>query len=201
MQQIQRSSERQKEILTATLSLVGKHGVQNVTIAQICQQSGASVGSVYHHFGDREGILYALYRESFASCFEQIREAVVVAESAEAGIQALVFTYLQWVEANPERASFIYEASQGSLLRRYVAEIQAFKGAFYADIFAWMGPFIARGEIIALPPWAYDAIMMGPAHEFARRWLGGFRDMPMGEAREIIAAAVWRAIGGKTAVI
>lgn len=47
----------------------------------------------------------------------------------------------------------------------------AFKGEFYGAIMQWMQPHIASGEIIALPPWAYDVIMMGPAHEFARRWL------------------------------
>lgn len=50
-------------------------------------------------------------------------------------------------------------------------QIMAFKGEFYAAIMQWMQPHIASGEIIALPPWAYDVIMMGPAHEFARRWL------------------------------
>lgn len=196
MQQTQRSSERRNEILAATLALVGEQGVQNVTIAQICQLSGASVGSVYHHFGDREGVLYGLYQESFAICFEQLREAVVRSKNAQAGIEALVCTYLQWVATNPERASFIYEASQGTLLRRYANEIQAFKGAFYTSVFAWMQPFIAAGELIELPPWAYDAIIMGPAHEFARRWLGGLREMPMAEAEGVIAAAIWRAVRG-----
>jgi hypothetical protein len=57
-----------------------------------------------------------------------------------------------------------------------------------------MQPYMASGEIIALPPWAYDVIMMGPAHEFARRWLAGMREMPLTRAQTIIANAIWRAV-------
>ena len=185
---------RQAAILTATLELVSEKGVTAVTMSDICGRSGASVGSVYHHFKDREGVLYALYRDCFADCFDQLRTAVLATNTAQAGIQSLVHTYLTWVEANPRQATFIYEASQGTLLRSYAAEIAAFKGAFYAGIFAWMVPFVESGELLRLPPWAYDAIMMGPAHEFARRWLGGMQELSMPEAKTIIADAVWRAI-------
>ena len=188
------TAERQAAILAATLELVGEKGVTAVTMSDICGRSGASVGSVYHHFKDREGVLYALYRDCFEDCFAQLRTAVLATTTAQEGITALVNTYLAWVAAHPSRATFIYEASQGTLLRSYQAEIAAFKGAFYADIFAWMRPFVESGELLRLPPWAYDAIMMGPAHEFARRWLGGTQELSMDEAKNIIAAAVWRAV-------
>ncbi|MBK8905759.1 MAG: TetR/AcrR family transcriptional regulator [Anaerolineaceae bacterium] len=188
------TAERQAAILAATLELVGEKGVTAVTMSDICGRSGASVGSVYHHFKDREGVLYALYRDCFENCFAQLRTAVLATTTAQEGITALVNTYLAWVAAHPSRATFIYEASQGTLLRSYQAEIAAFKGAFYADIFAWMRPFVESGELLRLPPWAYDAIMMGPAHEFARRWLGGMQELSLDEAKNIIAAAVWRAV-------
>ena len=188
------TAARQTAILDATLELVGEKGVTAVTMSDICGRSGASVGSVYHHFKDREGVLYALYHDCFADCFDQLRTAVLSTTSAQEGITALVHMYLDWVEANPSRATFIYEASQGTLLRSYAAEIVAFKSAFYADIFAWMSPFVAAGELLRLPPWAYDAIMMGPAHEFARRWLAGMQELSMAQAKTIIAGAVWRAV-------
>ncbi|WP_420644780.1 TetR/AcrR family transcriptional regulator [Candidatus Leptofilum sp.] len=185
---------RRAAILAATLELVGEKGVTAVTMSDICARSGASVGSVYHHFKDREGVLYGLYKDCFDDCFSQLRTAVVATTEAKSGIKTLVHTYLDWVAANPVRAAFIYEASQGTLLRSYQADILAFKGAFYADIFAWMLPFVESGELLRLPPWAYDAIIMGPAHEFARRWLGGMQELAFEEAKNIIATAVWRAV-------
>ncbi len=188
------TAARQAAILSATLALVGEKGVTAVTMNDICGRSGASVGSVYHHFKDREGVLYALYRDCFEGCFAELRTAVLATTTAREGIFALVNSYLEWVATHPSQATFIYEASQGTLLRSYQAEIVTFKGAFYADIFAWMRPFVEAGDLLRLPLWAYDAIMMGPAHEFARRWLAGMQELALDEAKTIIATAVWRAM-------
>ena len=188
------TAARQAAILAATLELVSEKGVTAVTMTDICSRSGASIGSIYHHFNDREGVLYALYQNCLEACFAQLLPAVHTTTDAQTGIKALVHTYLGWVAANPVHANFIYEASQGTLLRNYMPQILAFKETFYNDVFAWMAPFVEEGELLRLPPWAYDAIMMGPAHEFSRRWLGGMPELSMVEAQTIIAEAVWRAM-------
>lgn len=189
-----RSADRRQQILLATLAQFSEHGLMNTTISAISQRSGASVGSIYHHFGDREGVLYALYRQCFSACFEELKQAVQAETTAKGGIIALVSTYLAWIEAHPQYGRFMYEASGGDLLLNHHEQIMAFKSEFYTEIIQWMQPHIAAGEIIALPPWAYDVIMMGPAHEFARRWLAGMREMPLETAQTIIADAIWRAI-------
>lgn len=188
------SADRRQAILAATLQAVAARGLHKTTITEIQQRSGASVGSIYHHFGDREGVLYALYIESLTDCFTQLSAALQQAATARDGIRGMACAYLTWVEVNPERASFIYEASQGDLLRSYRSAILQFKEAFYMDMVTWMRPYLQSGELITLPPWAYDAILMGPAHEFARRWLGGLQKLSMADAQTIIADAVWRAI-------
>lgn len=188
---------RQQQILSATLALFSEHGLANTTISAISERSGASVGSIYHHFGDREGVLYALYEQSFLACFTQLKEAVLAESMARAGIVALVHTYLGWIEANVVNGRFMYEASGGDLLLNHHDHIQAFKSDFYTAVMAWMTPHIEAGDIIALPPWAYDVIMMGPAHEFARRWLAGMREMSIETAQTIIADAIWRAVHPK----
>ncbi|MEM7330807.1 MAG: TetR/AcrR family transcriptional regulator [Chloroflexota bacterium] len=188
------SQLRRTKILDATLLLFSENGLSQLRIAEISKRSGASIGSIYHHFKDREGVIYALYHDSFVDCFEQLRQSILEETDAESGIKRFVVSYLQWVFENPAQASFIYAASQEEILRRHQDELHAFKSQFYLDIFSWMSPFIQSGELLALPPWAYDAIIMGPAHEFSRRWLGGLRDLSMEEAQSIIADAVWRAI-------
>ncbi|MDX1416130.1 MAG: TetR/AcrR family transcriptional regulator [Candidatus Promineifilaceae bacterium] len=188
------SAARRRQILQATLAEFSEHGLNHMTIAAISARSGASVGSIYHHFGDREGVLYALYHQCFSTCFDELKQAVQSETSARAGMIALVTTYLGWIDAHPQHGRFMYEASGGDLLLHHRDQIVAFKGEFYAAIMQWMQPYIVSGEIIALPPWAYDVIIMGPAHEFARRWLGGLREMPMETAQTMIAEAIWRAV-------
>lgn len=188
------SEQRRADILAAALHEIRARGLANTTIADIRRRSGASTGSIYHHFGDREGVLAALYMSCLEECFAEMETAVSTHTDTRQGIEALVHAYLTWVETHPDKATFIYDASQGQLLRSHLDLITGFKAELYAGIYRWMAPRVAAGDLIALPPWAYDAIMMGPAHEFARRWLGGLRDMPLETAKTIIAAAVWRAI-------
>ncbi|MCA9925325.1 MAG: TetR/AcrR family transcriptional regulator [Anaerolineales bacterium] len=192
--QISASQKRRAGILEAVLIEISKRGLTNTTVAHIREQSGASIGSIYHHFGNREGIMAALYKACLEDCFTVMGSALKQIDHTETGIKVIVQTYLTWVENEPQKASFVYDASQGQLLRGYTDEIMMFKGQLYQEIFTWIQPRIERGELIALPPWAYDAIVMGPAHEFSRRWLGGFREMSMASAKTIIANAVWRAV-------
>lgn len=190
----EKTADRRQQILAATLALFAEQGLGNVTINAISQRSGASVGSIYHHFGDRAGVLHALYQQCFALCFEILQQAVMVESTAQSGVEKLVTTYLGWIGDQPDRGRFMYEASGGDLLLNHQQQIGEMKGRFYLEIMGWMQPYIEKGEIIALPPWAYDVIMMGPAHEFARRWLAGMREMPLSTAQTIISGAIWRAM-------
>lgn len=187
--------QRREEILAAALGIVSEGGVPALTVGALKERSGASVGSIYHHFGDRSGVVLALYRRCFDGCFAALRASMEAHRGgdAEAALRDLVSTYLGWVARHRVEARFIYETSGGDTLAGHTAEVFAFKGAFYAEVDAWLAPFVASGAIRALPRWAYDPVLMGAAHEFARRWLTGL-PVPMDEAAPIIAEAVWRSV-------
>ncbi|MES9537680.1 TetR family transcriptional regulator [Actinomadura sp. NPDC000600] len=48
------------QVIDAAERLFGARGYASVTISQICAASGAPVGSVYHHFGSKAGVLRAV---------------------------------------------------------------------------------------------------------------------------------------------
>ncbi|MFC8436122.1 TetR/AcrR family transcriptional regulator [Streptomyces sp. NPDC057253] len=57
-------------ILDAAEQLFGFRGYANVTIGQICEMSRLPVGSVYHHFGSKSGVLRAVLWRGMTACFE-----------------------------------------------------------------------------------------------------------------------------------
>lgn len=66
-----------------------------IRIPEICQATGVNYGSVYHHFGSREGVIDAAYEALFCAHAEQEIarwEALVstTRESFEAGLTALL---------------------------------------------------------------------------------------------------------------
>ena len=52
-------TERQREIVDATVHLIGKYGVQGTTVSRIAQAAGIARGALYQHFPNREAVLKA----------------------------------------------------------------------------------------------------------------------------------------------
>jgi AcrR family transcriptional regulator len=52
-------AERQREIVDATVQLVGRYGVQGTTVSRIAAAVGMARGALYQHFPNREAVLEA----------------------------------------------------------------------------------------------------------------------------------------------
>ena len=60
-------ADRRQAILDAALQAFTESGTTAATVDDVRRLSGASVGSIYHHFGDKEGLAAALYVEGLRS--------------------------------------------------------------------------------------------------------------------------------------
>lgn len=58
---LRRSADPRQQVLDTVLRLFRERGYFATSIQDISRESGVSVGSIYHHFGDKEGIARALY--------------------------------------------------------------------------------------------------------------------------------------------
>nr|MDT0661129.1 TetR/AcrR family transcriptional regulator [Micromonospora sp. DSM 115978] len=162
------SDARQQTILDAALAIVDADGLDALTISALTARSGASNGSIYHHFGNRGGIIRALYADSLRHCVAALVPAFDTRPAAQV-IPDLVHRYLTWVATNQARARFIYAASLSADARH--DDVRDGKAATFAPLDAWYARQAAAGEVRPMPLWAFDAIAMGPAHECARRFL------------------------------
>ncbi|MBJ8346085.1 TetR/AcrR family transcriptional regulator [Antrihabitans sp. YC2-6] len=52
-----------EQILTATLELLRERGVARTTTKDIAARAGVSEGSIFYHFGDRSGVLLAVFQQ------------------------------------------------------------------------------------------------------------------------------------------
>lgn len=172
-------ADRRQSLLDAALRLVEEGGLDAVTIAALTERSGMSNGSIYHHFGSRAGVFAQLYADSYGRCVAAMLPALDDRPAALV-LKDLTLRYLDWVVANPSRARFLY-AAPGH------ADADA-KQAEFQPVLTWFLERMAAGELRAVPPWALEPVVMGPAHESVRRFLLGVFDL--GAARELIAEAV-----------
>ncbi len=78
-----KTDDTQRRILDAATDVFGTRGYTAATIADVVAGSGASIGSIYHHFGGKG--------ELFLAIFEQMANAVdrrIEAATEQAGVEA-----------------------------------------------------------------------------------------------------------------
>jgi AcrR family transcriptional regulator len=185
---------RRQQILDAALDCFLKQGVEATTIEQIRLASGASLGSIYHHFGSKEAIALAVYseaiREYHASVLGRLREQTTARE----GIRAAVAAHLEWVQANPDRSLYLTRiemADQSGPIAERIAEILQ---KYFQAVYEWLRPFVERGEVIQAPAALYIPLLHGPASNFARHWLAHRLTLDMNPVIDLLADAAWNSL-------
>jgi AcrR family transcriptional regulator len=188
-------------ILDAALDAFTEKGYAGATIDDVRRGSGASVGSIYHHFGGKEELAGALYAEAIGDYLSRIADELERHADAEAGIKAVVDFHLDWVLAEPERVRFVIGFREAELQPGSRAAVRTLNARFGRRFGRWLVPHHESGAIRGLPQEAYSALVLGPADELVRGWLArGWRSRALAravlESREILRDAAWRAVKG-----
>jgi AcrR family transcriptional regulator len=183
-------ADRKQEILEAALRGFAERGLAGTTVEEVRKRSGASVGSIYHHFGDKEGIAAALYVDALRDYQEGLLAALDDGADPERTVRALVRHHLRWVAADRDRARFLL-AGRPPRAAEGIAELN--RRAFRATS-AWLERHVHDGRIQAVPFDVFYALLIGPAQEFSRHWLEGRMRTSMRTAERVLADAAWRSL-------
>ena len=99
--------DTQAQILSATLSLFTSQGYFNTSVHDIARESQVSIGSIYHHFKDKEGVARALYTgmlERMSTELAQIKKNYNTAHNRCRAVVELLFAI---TEQEPEMMEFM----------------------------------------------------------------------------------------------
>lgn len=171
-------TDRRVDILTAALTCASERGVEGVSIEGVRALCGASVGSIYHHFGSREGVVAALFLALFHDQSRAMAKALAQASNAQEGVHALVTGYLDWVVAHPERARFLFQARSLAVRSLRGGELAQAAQQRNQALVQWFGPHQAAGTLRVLPCELLPSLVMGPVQSCCRAWLSGLAQDP-----------------------
>src|SRR3954462_4072425 len=104
------TTARRGAILPAALRLFTKEGYSDTSIDDLRMASGASVGSIYHHFGGKAGVAAALYAETLRDYQRGVPELIRERPEPRAGIEGIVRHHLAWIAHRPDEARFLFGA-------------------------------------------------------------------------------------------
>lgn len=190
----EQTREKKRQILVAALDCFTRHGLGGTTIEMIREASGSSVGSLYHHFGNKEAIAAAVYLAGLRDFGVRARAYLAQASDAESGVKALVYANVDWISEQPDWARFVFQhrstVAQGEAQARLGEDLRR----FHQDALVWFAPQVARGAFKPLPLDLFASLIQGPTHDYARHWLSGRYSEPLQQHREILAEAAWLAV-------
>lgn len=101
-------------ILDATRSLVLTEGPRAASVAAIAKASGAPAGTLYHRFGNRNGILTAAWLRALERF--QVRAMAAAADTALESAVAMAVAAVSFTRELPEDARLLLTIRPGDLL-------------------------------------------------------------------------------------
>lgn len=191
--------DRKQAILSAALAVFSDKGVDAATIDDIRQRSQASVGSIYHHFGTKENIAAALFAQGLDDYWTRLLAGVRDAGDARLAIHALLATHLDWIVARPDLARFLFARRQ-AVSPAHEQAIRQLTGDHFKTMLALLKPWFQQGILRRVAPELYAPLLLGPAQELARHWLGGRLQHDPRDAIEELSAAAWRSLATDAAL-
>lgn len=183
-------TSKRQALLDGALACFLEHGVVETTMEHVLARSGASVGSLYHHFGGKEGLADAVYTECLGQYHERARARLDAAGDAEAGIRGIVEQHLDWIVEHTGRARFLL-AYRDHEIRPASDELRSLNRVFYGQLERW----ITDRAAVELPPLpAVVSQWLGPTHSFSRHWLTERVRVTPAEARPFLSDSAWHAL-------
>ena len=106
------AADTRERVLASAADLAAREGFDTITTAKLSASSGVSNGSIYHHFGSKEGVLAALLAEIILDYQDTVlavldTHADSTHDSAHAGVLETVATHLRWTEQHRDQAMLL----------------------------------------------------------------------------------------------
>ena len=106
---------RRAEILKQAEKVFATKGFHNVTVAEIANASGFSIGSLYQFFEGKENLYTTMISEKLDLMYADIRKATNAAKNITGKIEALIDAHLQFIEKNTDFCRLFMERENAVL--------------------------------------------------------------------------------------
>ena len=189
-----KTKNRKKMIMESALACFTKIGFNETTMADICEDSRASVGSLYHHFKSKDNLAAAIYLEGIKDYQSCLLGKIENEHDACRGISGIIGAHLTWVDENPDWARFLFHQRHSQFLLGTDREISALNRNFAVAITAWLTSQVEKGAIKKLSWDVVIPILLGPCQEYSRLYLSGKSVSNIQNAIKALSGAAWEAL-------
>ncbi|MEA2002534.1 MAG: TetR/AcrR family transcriptional regulator [Actinomycetota bacterium] len=167
------TSQLPSAILAAALHAFTESGYDTASIEEICLGSGSSVGSFYHHFGSKEGVAAALYKEGIRSYQAGLLAVLDTPAKPQETVTQLVRHHFTWISDNTELARYLLQMGAAPATVAAHSSVRKQNRELLDAVRSWAQPHVESRALRFSEPAQLLAQLLGPSYFFTRAWLAG----------------------------
>ena len=186
-----------ERVLQASLELFVAKGYFNTNVPDISKLSKCSVGSIYHHFLNKEEIAGMLYEDGIKQFRFALSEAIKDSKSVEEAVKNLVPAFLSFAESHRLLSRYLWLARHNEFLSSNVRRptVVGFD-PLGRKLTSIIKNGVRSGEIEKVEAEVFWSIVFGIPLSFVRDWLDDFTKFSPSQVSKKLSSACWSALKG-----
>jgi AcrR family transcriptional regulator len=186
-----RRAALKRQILLDALSCFLENGIETTSIEMIRSKSDSSVGAIYHHFKNKEGIVATLF---FAALDDQaaLRDNYLeTTKSLQEVLYAFIHSYVDWVSEQPEFAKFLITAHFSVMQDEDQERLIQKNKLRNQKIFNAISNYVEAGFLTSIPHELLLSLVIGSTENYCRAWLSQRVASNPKVYKDTLAKAAW----------
>lgn len=188
---VKQTRNAREQVLETAIHLFTRRGYFNTSIPDIVRESGVSTGSIYHHFGDKEGIARALFDMLVERMETALNDIEARHPTVEAQCRAVIELLFRITEEEPDVMAFM-------LFVKHREFLPGMAPVCSSRPFRHMREMVSRGmetgEIRTLDPMVAASSVFGGALRMINLRLDGILERPLQEYLDEIWQCAWQSV-------
>ncbi len=175
-------------ILTAALELFVDEGYHNVSVHDVQKLANVSIGSIYNHFGGKEGIAKALYYHLLNEIDEMVDSVIEEDASAQEHCNRIIQLLFEYTETRPKIIAFVFHPKHKEFLPDEPPICSAMP---FQKIREVVQKGMNQGDIRESDLWVASAAIFGGAIRMIQLRLEGMIEKPLPEYFDALIDTAW----------
>jgi AcrR family transcriptional regulator len=178
----------ESRILNSALDLFVERGFHNVSIHDIQKQADVSIGSIYNHFGGKEGVAKALYHHLIREMEELVEDVITEGLSYRQSCNRIIHLLFEYTETKRNIIAYVLHAKHQEFLPD---EPPICSSTPFKTMRNIVQKGIESGEIREGDPWVVASAIFGGAIRLIHLRLDGVLDQPLPTLYEELIDCMW----------
>ncbi len=176
------------KILTAALDLFVDKGYHKVSIHEVQKLADVSIGSIYRHFGGKEGIAEKLYNHILNEIDELIDGVMKEIDTPLGQLEEIIKQLFEHTETHHQIISFVFHAKHTDFLPEEPLMCDAAPFIKIRDI---TSQAIKNGDLKDTDTWVATSLIFGGAIRLIQLRLDGLIEKPLVDYMDILMSSLW----------